>query len=500
MSDPSAFVHRLPPEILARIFRDLHSAEGQSRNALDDSNDKAFRKRAMVPYSVSSVCRYWDEVSTLVPELWDCPRLVVSLHSDDGGSPAQMIQKHLHRAPHNEPFHVHVVYRKGQASEEDRANERRAMIALLPILSSQIHRLSQLFITTLFATSLPPYPALFPPAHLPLKLGQLFITTMEPSGLDITSLPPWPIPPSLQFVPSIGNLGLSGATFISYCRIRLQHLSEPCPSMSLTARNLSRDGPEAFTFEEFFELLEQISPTLANLTLLDVDLAPSPTVLAASQYKIPEPHPFPTELQSLTLVRVDMEVIVGLLMLAHRRFMMVREMLLFQFACPAPIPIIAASAPIHTLAFLSSIDVASAVNALYAIDPRHLIIMDSSSIGDGVEFFHKLKTTRNWNRDPLLGKTVDIRIENHGYICLDSICQFVETRIGRDALGNPLSCLRKLHIQPTPSIRWAAPRVERTGTSVMAWIVGERHFHLCASESYAPTKSRVRVEFTHFTV
>ncbi|KAH6903600.1 hypothetical protein BKA70DRAFT_1300283 [Coprinopsis sp. MPI-PUGE-AT-0042] len=198
MSSTSPPIHRLAPEILVQIFQCLHSTQDQAidYHGWDGRSDEAILERALAPYSVSGVCKYWDEVSTLFPEMWNQLRILVSLDSFEGGSPAQITEKCLQRAPHSDTF---------------------VFAALLPVLSRHIHRISELSIHTRFATSLPPFSFLSPSPDGAMTLLKLTVNAQESKRPKHSPLPPWPTGPPIQHVPLLGDWDVSGLTFTSYC-------------------------------------------------------------------------------------------------------------------------------------------------------------------------------------------------------------------------------------------------------------------------------------------
>ncbi|KAH6901668.1 hypothetical protein BKA70DRAFT_679158 [Coprinopsis sp. MPI-PUGE-AT-0042] len=430
MSGATSPINRLPPEILLRIFQYLHSAERRSLDWRDwtTSDDEAILKRAVVPYSVSSICRHWDEVSTLDPELWDSSRVLVSLDSHDGGSPAQVTQKCLHRAPHEGPFVVEILCGESQQGEEARAVERQRVAALLPILSAHLHQFSRLSITTMFASSLPPFSFLSPTSDLIVNLQSLSIRTMEEKGLEAPSFPPWRDSdnPSLGYAPAITVLDLSGSTFISYCRSmnRLQNQDELWRGQTLVIRHLFDNSPDRFMFEELLEFLERVGPSLRKLILKDIDLRPnSPLESTISEDRTPPvTWPNPT---TIFLTRVNADTVHGLLSLSHRQVdSWPMEMSLY--GCPFPSPLSVSLVSIQRL-IVGSYNVRSSINMLSAIDPLTFYIdTPGLDVGDGVEFFQQLDAVHRDDGTPLLSRTGSLIISDHGYLSLDALCPFVD--------------------------------------------------------------------------
>ncbi|KAH6881007.1 hypothetical protein BKA70DRAFT_1342258 [Coprinopsis sp. MPI-PUGE-AT-0042] len=510
MSNTSPPVHRLPPEILVHIFRHLHATEEQplDRNQWDTIHDESILQRTIAPYSVSSVCTYWDDISTLAPELWDNTRFLVSLDVHEGVSPAQMTLKYLQRAPHDEPFIVHIMCGESQKLV-GRATERRRVAALIPILSNHFHRISEVFIITTFTTSLPPYCALFPSSNVPLNCGRLLIHTDEPRCTQVAPLAPWTASPSLQpNTPFIDHLDLSGSTFISYCRSLLQDTSElrQPQGKTLTIRSLCQDCPEAFRLEELLQLLEKVRPTLRELALVDVDLPLQAPLEAGGEALADDQgstHPI-----SLFIKRVRADTIAAILSSCHRLHLSPVATVLEDCNIPSPIDV-GPAVSVQRLLF-QSFSVSTILNTLHAIDPHSMLIMPNCDIGDGVELLQQLETVRNPNGRPLLENTVIVKIQGHGYIPLNALCQFSETRFGRDSSNIPRSQLRKLQIEPTfadwermkadASERWVTQRVNEAGEEVMAWDIRGENFHLMTYDhaTAGPTDT-ITVEFTNVT-
>jgi hypothetical protein len=265
-------INRLSPEVLVQIFQHVLLLEDRSLSDWDKSYDEVILKRALAPYSVSSVCRYWDEVSTLAPELWGHSRIIVSLGV---GNPAQMTRRCLERAPPDKLLALHIscwrteeeegvienqLMLGGESSKVGRVSERQGLISTLPIISACIHRISRMNLVTKFATSLPPF-SLICTSPTPLALGTLQVTTHESRATEDASLPAWPPALSMSGLPQLQIMDLSGATFMSYCR-NFNALVQPFegdPKRSLKIRNLSSTTSENFALEELIEFLERIA-------------------------------------------------------------------------------------------------------------------------------------------------------------------------------------------------------------------------------------------------
>ncbi|KAH6885991.1 hypothetical protein BKA70DRAFT_1236729 [Coprinopsis sp. MPI-PUGE-AT-0042] len=458
MSDTDPSVNRLPPEILVQIFRQLHATEDQPPQLYewDASSDEAILKRAVMPYSISSVCRYWDKVSALAPELWDYPRILVSLGSHDGGSPAQMVERYMLRAPRNDAFIVHITSGDSPERNERRISERQTVTALLPILSAHLHQISELSILTRFASSLPPYAFLCPQPRVSqgATLQNLTVQSNESRSPDTVSLPPWPSSPIIvPYTLQLHTLDLSGLTFISFCQSRLHqvpHKQRQCTT--LTARNLFQDRSAALSLDALLQLLEEVVPALRELVLVDVGLRSAPEGSSAQEDEIPDPQPTNLNqfiLPTISLTRVNADTILGLrVSLCHRHAYQLLEMTLDDCTLPSHLDI----PPIDiTCLILHSFNVRSIINLLFAVDPsRNLMIMPTCNIGDGTEPLQQLETAGRDDGTPLLLNLHQLMILNHDYISLDALCQFVETKFAASSSSSlPLFQLGQLWIKPT---------------------------------------------------
>ncbi|KAH6881010.1 hypothetical protein BKA70DRAFT_171973 [Coprinopsis sp. MPI-PUGE-AT-0042] len=503
MPDASPPIHRLPPEILVHIFRQLHLTEGQLPNWYErdiEANKQATLKRARIPYSVSSVCKYWDEVSTLAPEIWYHTRILVSLGSV---CPAQMARKCLERAPHNDPFTVHVVGEK--SPEVGKAYERQRVISLLPLVSRYIHRISELSVLTTFTTSLPPFSLLCPsPSSTLIKLQ---VGTYKCNASQDSPLPIWPTVPSTQHVPEAQDLDLSGHTFISYCRI-VNHLGHsinlPSPQ-TLKIQNLSSATSEAFSLEELLEFLERLAPMPNILHLIDVDLR---LVSKASEALATYQDGIYIQTRWTNLTRVNAETVSAFLSLCRRGVYPLQDLFVDDCSLPSPIGMPPITVPcLH----LQSLDTSSIINLLHVVDPKSQLIIaprPGHDTSDGVELFPQLDRARRSNGDFLLNKTDAIAIESHGYIPLDSICQFVENKYaGHRDSGHGIaapSCLQRLGIVPSladwermkanASDKWTTQRVNNAVESRNSWDIRVENCSVLVHQSQFPSEP-VDVQF-----
>ncbi|KAH6881008.1 hypothetical protein BKA70DRAFT_1411514 [Coprinopsis sp. MPI-PUGE-AT-0042] len=502
-ADPS--IHGVPPEVLAQIFRDLHFAEGHSsdRHEWNNTNDEVILKRAFTPYSVSSVCKYWDEVSTLASEMWNRTRILLSLDIQESVSPAQMALNYLQRAPHGEPFVVHIMCADG-SDGSGRECERRKVMDLLTVLSIHLPRISELCMLTRFETSLPPFRLLCPPP-VPLALKTLTVKTLKGKSRQDAS------PPSLYgcptpYVTNLQYMDLAGSTFISYCRTanRLYHPSECRPKQTLIIRNLS-SASEGFTLDELLEFLEQIAfqPTKL-LHLIDVDLHHS--CLASECYETA------ATLQdgvrempgTLALTRVNAEIVSALLLLYRRRACNPDSVTIFIDNCALPSPTNVDPITVTKLS-VQSLNTSSIINILHAIDPEGIFIVEAEcDIGNGAELLHQFEIVRRSNGDPLLSRTQAIWIRPHRGVALDPLCQFVETMFAR---SRDQSFLDEVRIAPTvahwmrmqadASDRWVTQRINKAiGAKFMAWDVNIMNCRLMVQDT--PAASIIFIMFINW--
>ncbi|KAH6886044.1 hypothetical protein BKA70DRAFT_1336358 [Coprinopsis sp. MPI-PUGE-AT-0042] len=482
MSNASPVIHRLPPEILVKIFRHLRATE--DRFEWDPSqNDNATLKRSIVPYSISSVCRYWDEASTLAPELWGHNCVLVSLDNHEGGSPAQMVERYLQCAPHDHHLVVQVICGDDQRGDKEGAKERRGIIAFLSILWTHLDRISELFIHTRFATSLPPF-SLLGPLSTSSTLKTLTVNTDGCKAPQDVLLPPWPMVPSIQLVPQLVKLDLVGQTFISYCRAIncLRHPPEHHPGQDLTVRNLSHNSADPLSLEELLEFLTRNAHYLTKLTIEDVDLCPLHPAFTLT-HEVPVANQDSTQPTTpVDLTRLGEETLAGILWACHRVFRL-GQLLLSECSIQSPIKI--PLMQIDTVIF-KLLNVSSIINALRAINPTNVLHLNSNHLGDGVELFQQLETVRReQDGSHLLDNTMILVFHKHGYISLDALCHFVETgwkRSRSDVSSNFLPA--GLHINPMlPDwTRMKDTLAYRRVTQLADREVGGEHFNMSVNE------------------
>ncbi|KAH6901669.1 hypothetical protein BKA70DRAFT_1308219 [Coprinopsis sp. MPI-PUGE-AT-0042] len=503
MSNTDPFIHQLPAEVLVQIFRHLRAIEDRSEwNA--SKNDAALR-RAVVPYSISSVCRYWDETSSLAPELWNHASILVSLENHEGGSPARMVERYLRRAHQDDPFVVRIECGDISDGNEEMISERQSVAALLPVLSAHLHRISELFLLTNFATSLPPYAFLCPQSGQSATLQKLTVKSNQSRSPETVPLPAWPrSPATIPYIPQMAILNLSGQMFISFCRSRFQPLPhEPRRCTTLTARNLFRGCSGALRLDEFLQFLEQVGPTLRGLALMDVDLpGGSNAQTAAQRPSLNQSTAESTTNTIFSLSHVNEDTVLGLLSFCHQQVFRPDVMMLNGCTFSrSPLDILIPGIGL----ILHSSNVRSIINVLFAIDPSRLVIMPTCGIGDGVELLQQLEAVRRDDGSSLLLDTRVIEIQRHKYIPLDALCTFAETKFAASSSTSPLSRLEQIRIEPTcedwermqaeASERWATQRKDDTGEGIMAWDVSGEHFHASVLHKTWSSVVRVIVEF-----
>ncbi|KAH6881006.1 hypothetical protein BKA70DRAFT_1342257, partial [Coprinopsis sp. MPI-PUGE-AT-0042] len=355
MPGSSPPIHRVPPEILAHIFQDFYSTEDEilGHHAWDNANDNAILKRTITPYSVSSVCKYWDEASTLVPEMWKHTRILISLDGREGGSPAQVTERYLQRAPHGDPFVVHIMCERGREGDP-RVYERQRVIDLLPVLSIHLHHISELFILTRFKVTVDTY------------------ETDTPR--DSPSLS-WPTEPSIQHIPELQRVNLSGPTFISYCRA----VNLFCHSI-LEIQNISSNSSDAFCLEELLTFFTRIAPK-AELHLLDVDLRALYSESTSEIVESPSAQQSPCFIKFMELSCVNADTVNALLLLCSKGVYSPRTISIHNCSLLSPINITPMT--LHKL-MVNDFDVSSIINILDVVDPKdEMVIKPDCNIGNG---------------------------------------------------------------------------------------------------------------------
>lgn len=485
MSTPPVHVNDLPPEIFLHIFRCLGLKKYAVRRCIAEGEANIL-KMAVPPYSIANVCRYWDDVTALAPELWDDSHILISLDPDDNqGAPgAHTMRRYFERAPHSDTFHVRALCKEGNSSFDEpdhalRVAERKIVLCLLPIFGAHLTRINTLHIQTRYATSLPPQSAFCPrPGVNGTTLCRFQVGSQEAKRLKDPPihLPGWPPTHSPRFLSLLPSsdvaLDLMGFTFTSICRdtlaLNIPLLTTQLPDIyrkvhckELTIRSLfsNSESPDALTLEEFIRFL-RLNLVFHAITMYDVDLVPSPG--SQMDHGVPPPGTGPAT-QEVMLYRIGTQTLCAIISLYHiHGFCPGLEI----NDCKSDVPLQLTSPPpsIKTLS-LHSLDVSTIINILHAAHANMLIIGSGCILEDGTELLRRLEEERRGDGSRLLSQTKLISLWTRQYFSLTALCQFAEAWFTLD-LSSP-SRERGLQITITQEVSdegW-----EKMQTEILDW-------------------------------